>query len=89
MNRTGIRKESIGAHFNKDEQVVIFHPYKVVFQQGWTRAAESLNNNKHQKEKTAPMHFLARSFLNHCLHFQAITNTQLYYKVHKNMKWTV
>ena len=32
-------------------------------------------NNKSQKETTTRIYFLARSFMNHCLHFQAIMNT--------------
>ena len=36
---------------------------------------EILNNNISQKEKTTPKYFLARSFVNHCSHFQAIINT--------------
>ena len=27
--------------------------------------------------------------MNHCSHFPATMNTQLYYKVHNNLKWTV
>ena len=35
---------------------------------------KTLNINKYQRDKTTPIYFLARSFVNHCLHFQTINN---------------
>ena len=40
----------------------------------YTNTKNILNNNKSQKKKT-PIYFLAKSFVNHCSHFQVIMNT--------------
>ena len=58
------------------------------------KAKEASDNNSSKEQQISKWEnntniFLARSFVNHCSHFQATVNTQLYYNVHNNLKWTV